>query len=81
MRKTLFVLCLLFLIPLSGFAETSCGKIERLRQEWIALEEKTSGGMFFSSTTEVRRLHTLREIMRQPASVQAGCNNKKVKRR
>lgn len=63
MRKLLLAAAIMLALSSPLFAETSCERMEKLRKEWIALEEKTSGGLFFSGPSEVNRLHTLREIM------------------
>jgi len=79
MRRILFVMILFLFSAPAAWGGTHCGRLGELKREWIALEEKTSGGLFFSGTTEVNRLHTLRRIMEQPGAVTIGCGRERRK--
>ncbi len=59
----------------STLAETSCEKINEVRKEWMALEESTSGGIFYSDVQETQRLRKLRMIMKLRESEASECDN------
>jgi homoserine acetyltransferase len=73
-----FLLCALIaaiVIAGSARAETSCDNINELRKEWMSLEERTSGGIFFSDVQEKKRLRELRRIMRIREREASECDN------
>ena len=74
MKRLLLILALLLLaVPVHA---SVCKKLDKLREEWVRLEEETGGGVFYSGPSEVQRLHALRQIMRQPASICVDDNKK-----
>ncbi len=69
------IVFLILLIPSVSMA-ADCRRLERLRVEWAQLEEKTSGGVFFSGPSEATRLNTLRRVMSLPGSITINCRRK-----
>jgi len=74
MRRSIIIF-LILLIPSATLA-ADCRRLENLRAEWARLEEKTSGGVFFSGPSEATRLNTLRRVMSLPGSLTINCRRK-----
>lgn len=73
--RRLIIVILILLIPTALLA-ADCRRLESLRAEWARLEEKTSGGVFFSGPSEATRLNTLRRVMSMPGAITVNCRRK-----